>query len=291
MRRIRRILCPIDFTEVSNREIELAMQLAIRLHAGLVLQHNLASGSALGVAWMHEKEHHAEATAEESNARRRIEARLRELPRSIRERARGALTYGPLHRGVVQLAAAAEAEVDLIVIGTHGRAGVEHSSETERLIGRAPCPVLATRDDAPHEWLLPILATPTMIPTLVPIDFSAHSLAALRYALDLRHHVPLQITVLYVRQGPEFGADWAEAELAKTLSLDERRHFKLDVREGEPVESILAEEDLLHARLVVMGAHAAGWFERLLFANPSVSREILRRSPCPVWFVPLGARV
>ena len=268
---------------------ELAIELANRFHAGLVLQHNLATGSALGVSWMHEQEHHGETAARETSARRKLAALLDGLPRSIRERTRGALTYGTLHHCVENLSA--QADIDLIVIGTHGRAGSDHPSETERLIGLAPCPVLTTRDDAPHQWLMPVLTTPTMIPTVVPIDFSAHSLTALRYALDLRHHLPIQITVLYVPQRPEFGAGWAEAELSKTLALDERRQFKLDVRGGKPVEQILAEETSLHARLVVMGAHARGWIDRLLFTNPSTSREILHRSACPVWFVPATANI
>jgi nucleotide-binding universal stress UspA family protein len=284
MRPIRHILCPVDFTPVSNRELKLAVELAARFHAGLVLQHNLASGSALGVSWMHEQEHHGGEAAREADARKKLTALLDGLPRSIRERARGALTYGSLHHCVENLAA--QADVDLIVIGTHGRAGVEHPSETERLIGAARCPVLTTRDDAPHEWLMPVQTPPTMIPTVVPIDFSAHSLTALRYALDLRHHLPLRLTVLYVPQRPEFGTAWAEAELAKTLSPADRELFKLDVWPGKPVDEILAEEAVLHARLVVMGAHVAGWIERLLFAHPSTSREVLHRSACPVWFVP-----
>lgn len=289
MRPIRQILCPVDFTPVSDRELQLAIELATRFHASLVLQHNLTTGSALGVSWMHEQEHHGETAARETSARRQLAALLEGLPGSIRQSARGALTYGTLHHCVEDLAV--QADVDLIVIGTHGRAGSDHPSETERLIGLAPCPVLTTRDDAPHQWLVPVLTTPTMIPTVVPIDFSAHSLAALRYALDLRHRLPLQITVLYVPERPEFGTGWAEAELSKMLPLDERRHFKLDVRGGKPVEEILAEETSLHARLVVMGAHVAGWMERLLFSSPATSREILHRSACPVWFVPARAKV
>jgi universal stress protein A len=286
MRSIRRILCPVDFTTISDRELQLATELATRFHAELVLQHNLATGSALGVSWMHEQEHHGEATAVETSARKKLAALLAQLPRPVRERARGALTYGSLHHCVENLAT--QADVDLIVIGTHGRAGTDHPSETERLIGHALCPVLTTRDDAPHEWLQP---TPTtMIPTVVPVDFSAHSLAALRYALELRHQLPLQITVLYVPQRPEFGTGWAEAELAKALPSEARSNFKLDVRAGKPVDEILAEETSLHARLVVMGAHVPGWIERLLFRTRSTSREILHRSACPVWFVPATAK-
>jgi universal stress protein A len=289
MKSIRRILCPVDFSTVSDRELELATKLAERFRAELVLQHNLASGSALGVSWMHEQEHHGKAAAKEGEARKKLSALLNGLPKSVREHARGALTYGALHHCVENLAT--EADADLVVIGTHGRAGADHPSETERLITHAPCPVLTTRDDAPHEWLPGLGASDAPIPTIVPVDFSTHSLAALHYSLHLRPHLPLDLTVLYIAEREEYGAGWAEAELAKALPADTRPTFKLEVRKGGAVEQILAEESVLRARLVVMGAHASGFFERLIFKGPPTSREVLHRSPCPVWFVPARARL
>jgi len=289
MKSIRRILCPVDFSTVSDRELALATALAERFHAELVLQHNLASGSALGVSWMHEQEHHGKAAAKEDDARKKLSALLNRLPKSVRDRTRGALTYGALHHCVENLAT--EADADLVVIGTHGRAGADHPSETERLITHSPCPVLTTRDDAPHEWLPAVGAADGPIPTIVPVDFSAHSIAALRYALHLRERLPLDVTVLYVADREDYGAGWAEAQIAKALPGDVRPTFKLEVRKGGAVEQILAEEGVLRTRLVVMGAHASGFFERLIFKGPPTSREVLHRSPCPVWFVPASARL
>lgn len=289
MRSIRRILCPVDFSTVSDRELELAINLAERFQAELVLQHNLASGAALGVSWMHEQEHHGQSAAKESEARKKLATLLNGIPKGVRERTRGALTYGALHHCVENLAK--QADVDLIVIGTHGRAGADHPSETERLITHAPCPVLTTRDDAPHEWLPALGAAASVIPTIVPVDFSAHSLLALHYALQLREKLPLELTVLHVADREEYGAGWAEGRLSKELPPDARTKFHLEVRKGGAVEQILAEESVLRSRLVVMGAHAAGFFERLIFKGPATSREVLHRSPCPVWFVPAKAQL
>jgi universal stress protein A len=289
MRTIRRILCPVDFTEVSQRELELAIRLADRFGSELLLQHNLASGSALGVSWMHEQEHHERAAKEDEEARAKLSALLGALPDVVRAKARGALTYGSLHRCVENLAN--EAAVDLIVVGTHGRSSAEHSSETERLIAQAPCPVLTTHDDAPQKS--PIAATPgseARLRTLVPVDFSEHSLTALRYALDLKDPLGLDLTVLYVPAGDDYGAGWAEAKLAESLPPGARPQFQLEIKEGKPVEQILDEETALDAGLVIMGSHAAGFIERLFFKGPPTSREILHRSYCPVWFVPASAR-
>ncbi|HET9062060.1 MAG TPA: universal stress protein, partial [Candidatus Binatia bacterium] len=286
---IRRILCPVDFSAVSDREMELAIRLAERFQAELVLQHNLASGAALGVSWMHEQEHHGKAAAQETEARKKLAALLSAVPKGVRERTRGALTYGALHHCVENLAK--QADADLVVIGTHGRAGADHPSETERLITHSPCPVLTTRDDAPQQWLPALDQAAETIPTLVPVDFSTHSLAALRYAIHLRETLPLELTVLYVADREDYGAGWAEGQLSKELPAGARPTFRLEVRKGGAVEQILAEESVTRARLVVMGAHAQGFFERMIFKGPPTSREVLHRSPCPVWFVPASARL
>lgn len=289
MRAIRRILCPVDFTEVSNRELELATRLAGRFNAELILQHNIASGSALGVSWMHDQEHHQQAVEQERHAREQLTALLAALPAGVHPDARGALTYGILHRSVQTLAE--EATVDLIVIGTHGRPTADHQSETERLITHAPCPVLTIHDNAPQTSGLAANPAPVeRLRTLVPVDFSEHSLAALRYALELREPLALDITVLYVPASDDYGTGWAEAKLSEALPASSRPLFQLEVKQGKPVEQILDEETALDSGLVVMGSHAAGFIERLFFRGPPTSREVLHRSRCPVWFVPASVQ-
>lgn len=52
---------------------------------------------------------------------------------------------------------AKEADVDLIVMGTHGHTGLAHmllGSVTEKVVRKAPCPVLTVRDPE-HEFVHP----------------------------------------------------------------------------------------------------------------------------------------
>ena len=56
---------------------------------------------------------------------------------------------GTPFREIVDLAASQQ--VDLIVMGTHGRTGLQHillGSVAERVVRLAPCPVMVTREDA-----------------------------------------------------------------------------------------------------------------------------------------------
>jgi nucleotide-binding universal stress UspA family protein len=52
---------------------------------------------------------------------------------------------------------AREQNVDLIVMGTHGRTGLEHAligSVTEKVVRKAPCPVLTVRPEG-HQFVMP----------------------------------------------------------------------------------------------------------------------------------------
>ncbi len=48
-------------------------------------------------------------------------------------------------------------QIDMIVLGTHGRSGLQHAllgSVTEKVVRKAPCPVLTIRDPG-HEFVMP----------------------------------------------------------------------------------------------------------------------------------------
>jgi nucleotide-binding universal stress UspA family protein len=140
-------LVPIDFSEHSLHALDYAIELAGKLYARLTLLHVIQSlpvgGADMGVTLPY-------AYIEN------LEAELRRSLESYRERitARGLLSDSVIVHGVpfqeiIEIAKARQ--VDLIIMGTHGRTGLLHvllGSVAEKVVRLAPCPVLVTRRPA-----------------------------------------------------------------------------------------------------------------------------------------------
>ena len=141
---ISRILVPVDFSPHAERAFSYATTLALRLGAKLSLLHVVEDPFVTG-AWSAEiyvpnvpelldkvikgAEGHL-ATLKESAAAAGVTADTT------------VITGRPAHAIVEH---AKEGGFDLIVIGTHGRTGLSHAlmgSVAERVVRRAPCPVL-----------------------------------------------------------------------------------------------------------------------------------------------------
>ena len=161
MIQLKRVLFPTDFSSASESAREYALTLAERFDAELHLLHVIHDwvermpefGMGLSVpAW-----------AEQGPARRRDleESAIRQLPAltpsgwSEQHRVTIAVKEGEPFVEIVKYAR--EHEIDLIVIGTHGRGAVAHAllgSVAERVVRKAPCPVLTVRPSS-HAFVMP----------------------------------------------------------------------------------------------------------------------------------------
>ena len=298
MSEIRTVLCPVDFSSVSEVEVNLAAQLCERFGARMILQHNidLVPPVYLANAWMYSETHMYPEEEKEIQASRLLGAMLEKLSKSIK--CEGKLTFGRLEDSILQMAG--QLPADLIVMGTHGPSSAEHVSYTDRVLAESPCPVLTTRDTA---TLLPDLKNGALFQTVVlPMDFSEHSLYSLDYALSLMDVLPFTLHLLHV-EAPLAVEDLRavahslhfqeERRHRITASLDRLKplvptkylsHVKFEARMGSVVDEIVAYARKVRATLIVMGAHPKNVLDRLIFGVNS--QGVLHRSPCPVWLVP-----
>jgi len=146
-RSTKRILVPTDFSPTSDAALEFALPLAERLGASLHLLHVLddpfVADGLSSEAYMTEAP--TLRTAMLQDAQERLAHRASPTTPGV-ARIETEVLFGHGAKTIAEYAAARE--VDLIVMGTHGRTGVAHfllGSVAERLVRTAPCPVLTVR--------------------------------------------------------------------------------------------------------------------------------------------------
>jgi nucleotide-binding universal stress UspA family protein len=278
---IQTVLCPIDFSDVAAREIDVALEVCRTFGARLVLHHNVTEvGPGFARAWDWDAAHHGSQVSVPA-AERRLRDILKTVGGGVAVEA--VVTVGPLAATVLSLAQ--QLPADLVVLGSHGWSTPDHASVTERVIERVACPVLTVQEggeDRPA-FRLHALAGDQPPRVLVPTDFSPGSAAAVAYAFALGRSLPLRLDLLHVvanasRVGPATG------RLAALVPADAHSPVEVHVRVGAHGEEILAHIRETTPAFAILGAHARSLVRRLLTRD--TARELVHRAECPVWLVP-----
>ncbi len=142
---LRHILCPVDFFQTSEEALRYAGALALRFHADLTVLHVVYD--PLDITCSHIPHPPLEQLREEMirAAEQRLHSEVRRTLRTL-PGAKTAVAVGQPFQQIVRYAR--EHHVDLIVIGTQGRSGLNHlvmGSTAERVLRLAPCPVVSIR--------------------------------------------------------------------------------------------------------------------------------------------------
>ncbi len=277
------ILVPTDGSEPANAAVEAALALADRFDASL---------RAINVAGFAEV---SDEVAGETSSR--IAELAAPILESITERAadRGVSvstdvveTTDPVHRAIVD--DAVDHDADLIVMGTHGRTGLDRialGSVAERTLRAAPVPVLTVSDDASLD--------PAFDSVLVPTDGSEGADAAADHGIALCEATDAALHGVHV---VDLTPLWGTAESAVLLEALEdsgreavddviRRAEAADLRSteasvlsGTPARGIVDFADDRDVDLIVMGTHGRTGLERYLLG--SVTEHVVRLSDRPV---------
>lgn len=141
---IKSILVPVDFAECSKRGLEKALELARNYGASVTVLHTWVLPSyvspSIAVSYAHGRTEELDAFA-----RREAEDQLAQFMETVQKpagvRIQHEIAYGSAHEVILARAK----EHDLVVMGTHGRTGLNHvflGSVTERVMRECVCPVL-----------------------------------------------------------------------------------------------------------------------------------------------------
>jgi len=182
---------------------------------------------------------------------------------------------------------ARQKEIDVIVVGTHGRGGLGRAlmgSVAERVFRMSAVPVLTL---GPHLQRIARASSPRNI--LVPVDFSPASERAAHYAIAMAREHGATLTMLHViehwpaqAQVDRPRVTQALREKVEDLLAEEVRGLRCNVRieMGRVVETILYTANGTEADLVVLGVRPrTGLLNRLMWPH---AYEIVREAACPV---------
>lgn len=280
-----RILCPVDFTEFSEKAYAYAYSLARHYRARLFVQHVTEPVLTLYRSYA------SAPLIEEMYAREAADVRER-MDRLIGMYPAGIVETEP----VIQIGGAAdlillfaeEKEIDLIAMGTHGRRGLDRvtmGSTFERVLRKARCAVLAVHEPV-RDFVRP--ASPDEPVHLRRIlwctDFSEHSPRALEYALSLAFEYNAEITLLNVLEpAGDAGQRQRSLELLQEVIPGEARK-RLNavplVLAGEPYRKIIEHANQAQTDLIVMGVRGRNIVDLAVFG--STTHRVVQLGPCPV---------
>ena len=202
-----------------------------------------------------------------------------------------AVLQGDPYRTIVDYARTRD--IDLIVMPTHGRRGLERlllGSTTERVVRRSDVPVLTIRTNDDHRIRYPYRDV------LVPTDGSSCAMEALSIGIDVARSeeaaLHLLSAIVITTLGVDVRTDIQRAELEAGASriLTESAEIAEDVgiesvtetvEYGPSIHKVILEYiDDNDVGLVVVGTHGRTGFDRSMLG--SVTEYLVRTAPIPV---------
>jgi len=288
------VLCPTDLSEASRPSLTYAAAVARRYAAGLTVLHAVPPFGTLVVQ-----------SGEAGSSMPMVFPPIDDVTDAVRAFAMDALggldadvvvQTGDPSRVIVEAAVAKT--VDLIVLGTHGRGGFDRllsGSVAEKVLRRAPCPVLAIPPHAPAA----AAGGPLFTHILCAVDFSHASEQALGFAIELGGAVTVATVLEWLAE--EAPVAHAEFDVPRyRVYLADDLGVRLDalvqaagvpaacridqvVGVGRAHREILRLATAKRSDLIVMGAQGRGGVGLALFG--STTQEVVRGATCPVLVV------
>lgn len=293
---VERILYPTDFSTCSQQALDHALFLTRQFDAEMHMLNAVIlhadDPAAEGLHFPEGSELLARVMEMSSTELAQwISDKGHETPRIKEVQVRG-FAAGPLI-----LDYAASHDIDLIVMGTHGRRGPARfflGSVATEVVRHSDCPVMTLREtDPPRE----IEAIETL---LVPVDFSRHSMVAVAHARELAARYDAALQLLHVVElqtyptlyGPTATAfDVNELKRLSFEAMDRVMEqtpgpeviFDKFVTSGRVASEIATFADEYKSDLVVISTHGLSGLERML--TGSTTEQVVRLLDCPVFTV------
>lgn len=288
MIRIKNIMVPVDFSDISKKAANYGLSFALESEARLILAH---IGPPDAASYDQEKKDLLEL-----------------IPQDCRER----MTFEIIVKsGNVQselLGIVEDRDIDLVVMGTHGRGYVERmllGSVTERMLRKLHVPILTVSHLDPEREIHQPGPVP-MRRILYATDMTEGSEEGLSFSIRLARAFDATLMVAHVVrfgevafQGVETAAlqpDYAgeirtraEEELSRMVGLTSDGSVPIEtmVAEGIPYDTIERLARQHRADLIVINLQNKGRLERAVLGR--TAERVIRTATVPVLSLPLPA--
>ena len=270
---MKKILVPIDFSEVSFNAAAFALELARKSKAKLVILHSAYfhyyNEFSYGVSinpqpFIDELE---EAIQEKMSD---FKAKLKgDVPIEIEV---SSLSFLEAMRSVVR-----DHEIDLIVMGTSGSSGLEEffiGSNTEKIVRKIDCPVISVPSQASAYAINKIL---------VPLDIHEVQDEWMKNLARLHRFLEASLEFVWVRNPHGYeDEDEVRAKFDKLMEEYEIKNATLGIISNlVPVDGILDYAMESRADMLAMATHAHRGITHLM--SGSVTEDTINHISIPVW--------
>jgi nucleotide-binding universal stress UspA family protein len=280
---VQTVLCAIDLSDLSPNVLAMAAETAEAYEAKLMVIHAVE-------IWDKRYDFIVDDIAKriELEAHGKLQAELDRLGKTRGVPVQVVVAKG--QAGQIITDAIKKYKPDLVVVGSHGRRGIDHmllGSVAERVVRTSPVSVLVVRPPR----------NPDIYTMVCAVDFSSCSRTALERAIEIaRLDKVAAVQVLNVFEVPlgylEAGMTYEtafnktkavhEQELAEFLKPYANCGVKLEpvIEEGAPGPMIVAYAEKVNADLLVIGAHGKSRLTAMLIGGASI--KVVHRAKVPV---------
>lgn len=286
----KRILVPTDFGELSQLALKYAAVGAVQFGAELTVLH----AEQFEVPPYFLADEYDRVLSELNQRRQKAENYLADHVRktlgSVVDRLTVKYRLIETHPVEAILQTAESEKVDLIVMGTHGRTGLQRfylGSVTERVLREARIPVFVVKQK--EREFIDINnpeAKPRLERILCPVNFTPTAQLALMHAASIAVRFNAQLTALYIDERGELSDERAKERICQWLPAEVMNLCSVEpmVRSGNAAEQIVAVARDGNYDLLVFGAEQRSFLKAILFGT--TTEALLRSSPIPMLVVP-----
>ncbi len=287
----KQILCPFDFSELSNLALKYAAVAAHEYNATLHVLHSESFELPRYFSQTNIDHLLQELKAAKTGFRKHLAEHAQKVlgihAKGLNLQFEVTETY-PV-KAILEFTK--QASIELIIMGTHGYGGLKHlrlGSVAENTLANATIPVFTVRQK--NHLFIEVSNTesiPVLERILCPSNMSETAARAMRYAAALAERFKAVVTVLHVREtdnGTGIAKD--EAKLSSWIADTVTAQCKVQVmvRNGHAAEQIVSHAGENQDDLIVLGASHQKFLEATFFGR--TTELVVRHAPCPVLITP-----